>query len=203
MPIFPVLLIGAAAEIAVLVLVAQAIGVLPTLGLLLAGALLGTWLVKREGRRMLAQVREAATARRSADREVSDGVLIAAGGLLFLVPGFLSDVAGLACVFPPTRSLLRRRMQRSAERRAQAMREQVRWSFQSGSAGAGSFGSVPFGQAPSGNGPAGRRETSEGDVIDGEVVSVSEDDAESSQQRSDSEGGGPDALPPRRGPSTA
>ncbi|MHA6800313.1 FxsA family protein [Bounagaea algeriensis] len=200
MPIFPVLLIGAAAEIAVLVLVAQTIGVLPTLGLLLAGALLGTWLVKREGRRMLAQAREAATARRSADREVSDGVLIAGGGLLFLVPGFLSDVAALACVLPPTRSLLRRRMQRSAERRAQAMREQVRWSFPGGSAGAG-----PFGNAPSGSGPAGRRGTSEGDVIDGEVVSVSEDDAESPQQRSDSEDDGPDpdALPPRRGPSTA
>ncbi|MHA6804753.1 FxsA family protein [Salinifilum ghardaiensis] len=200
MPIFPVLLIGAAAEIAVLVLVAQAIGALPTLGLLLAGALLGTWLVKREGRRMLAQFREAATARRPADREVSDGVLIAGGGLLFLVPGFLSDLAGLVCVLPPTRSLLRRRMQRSAERRAQAMREQVHRGFPGGS-----FGAVPFGTAPSGggpSGPAGRRDAT-GDVIDGEVVSVSEDDEEQPRQRPDSDDGGPDALPPRRGPSTA
>lgn len=201
MPIFVVLLIAAVVEISVLVLVAQAIGVLPTLGLLVGGAILGTWLVRREGRRTLAEFREAAFTRRPAERELSDGVLIAGGGLLILLPGLVSDVAGLVFLFPPTRSVLRRRMMRSAERRAKTMRDRM-WlhaqraqrqggvSFGTGGAAFGGGGSTRDRGA---NGAAGG-----GDVIDGEVVSVSEDDAEQQSGNSGSGTDQPNVLPPRR-----
>ena len=48
MPVLLLLLIGGVAEIAVLVALGNAIGVLPTIGLLLASAALGVWLLRRE-----------------------------------------------------------------------------------------------------------------------------------------------------------
>jgi UPF0716 protein FxsA len=47
-------------------------------------------------------------------------MLIAAAGGLILLPGFVSDVLALALLFPPTRSLITRRVTGLAERRAQA-----------------------------------------------------------------------------------
>ncbi|MBQ6642510.1 MAG: FxsA family protein, partial [Saccharopolyspora sp.] len=125
-PILLLLLAIGLVEISVLVLVGNAVGVLPTIGLLLAGGVLGSWLMRREGARTLRAFNEAAKLRRPPERELSDGVLIVAGGALIVLPGFVSDVLGLLCLLPPTRALLRRWMQRSAERRAQRVREQVR-----------------------------------------------------------------------------
>ncbi|MDA3631115.1 FxsA family protein [Saccharopolyspora oryzae] len=170
MPIFVVLLIAVAAEIAVLVALGQVIGVLPTLGLLVAGAVLGAWLLRREGRRTMVEFREAARLRRSPDREISDGVLIAASGLLIILPGLLSDVAGLLLLFPPIRAVLRKRMLRAAERRSKQMQDQVWLHTQRVRRERGSAGS---------------------DVIDGEVVSVTEDDEPTADA-------GPKLLPPQR-----
>ncbi|RKT86819.1 UPF0716 protein FxsA [Saccharopolyspora antimicrobica] len=172
MPIFVVLLLSVVAEIAVLVALGQAIGVLATLGLLVAGAVLGAWLLRREGRRTMVEFREAARLRRSPDREISDGVLIAAAGLLIILPGLLSDVAGLLLLFPPIRAVLRKRMLRAAERRSKEMQDQVwlhtqRVRRERGAAAPGS------------------------DVIDGEVVSVTEDDERVPDD-------GPRLLPPQR-----
>jgi UPF0716 protein FxsA len=48
-------------------------------------------------------------------------VLIAAAGLLIVVPGFVSDVVGLFLLFPPTRRLVSRRLARRAEERERAV----------------------------------------------------------------------------------
>ncbi|MEU6132523.1 FxsA family protein [Saccharopolyspora sp. NPDC047091] len=170
MPILLLLLAIGVVEISVLVLVGSTIGVLPTIALLFGGAFLGSWLLRREGRRSLQAFNEAATQRKAPDREVADGVLVVAGGLLIALPGFVSDVVGLVLLLPMTRSLVRRRLQRRAERHAEQVQQRF-WAhagaqgFPAGFAGAGFPGS--------GSGGAG---TGSGDVIDGEVVSVSEDD---------------------------
>ena len=65
---------------------------------------------------------EAARDHRVAHVELTDGLLVAMGGLLLLVPGLVTDVAGLLLLLPPTRSLVRRRMVREAERRAPVLR---------------------------------------------------------------------------------
>lgn len=114
MPILLVLLIAAAVEVTVLVVVGDAIGVLPTIGLLLLASLVGAWLLRREGRRTLHAFTEAVRTRQPPHRELIDGVLIAAGGVLIVLPGFVSDVIALLVLLSPTRALLRRRMLRSA-----------------------------------------------------------------------------------------
>jgi UPF0716 protein FxsA len=54
---------------------------------------------------------------RSPGREVLDGALILLGGLLLIVPGFLSDVLGAIALLPPTRSLLRGQLARHIQSR--------------------------------------------------------------------------------------
>jgi UPF0716 protein FxsA len=95
-------------EIWVIVQVGQAIGVVPTLVLLLADAVLGTWLFRREGRRAWAALREAIAARRVPAKEVADGALVVLGGAFLLSPGFVTDAIGVLCLLPPTRAVLRR-----------------------------------------------------------------------------------------------
>ena len=95
-------------ELYVILQVGQAIGVLPTIGLLLAVSFLGAWLVKREGMRTWRAFRTAIEAGRVPARETADGALVILGGALLLAPGFVTDALGLLCVLPPTRALVRR-----------------------------------------------------------------------------------------------
>jgi UPF0716 protein FxsA len=95
-------------EIWVIVLVGQAIGIVPTLLLLLADAVLGTWLFRREGRKAWAALRDAIAERRVPAKEVADGALVVVGGAFLLSPGFVTDAVGVLCLLPPTRAVLRR-----------------------------------------------------------------------------------------------
>lgn len=114
MPLFLILLfiVVPIAELYVIIQVGEAIGVFPTLALLLADALLGSWLVKHQGRGAWRRFNEALAARRFPGREVVDGVLIVIGGTLLLTPGFITDVFGFFLLVPPTRALSRRLLKR-------------------------------------------------------------------------------------------
>jgi UPF0716 protein FxsA len=95
-------------ELYVIIQVGQAIGVVPTLAILLADALLGSMLLRHQGRGAWRRFNEALAARRFPAREVADGLMIAVGGTLLLTPGFVTDVFGLLLLIPPTRAVLRR-----------------------------------------------------------------------------------------------
>ena len=162
------LLAAAVLEIAVLVLVVHALGAGPTVGLLILNVLVGSWLLRREGRRTVREVTEAARLRRPPERGLGDGVITAAGGILVMLPGFLSDLAGLVCLLPVTRRPLRGWVQRAAERRSQQAWSSVGARGWPGGAAAG-WG------APGGAGQGASAAPGE-DVIDGEVISVDEED---------------------------
>lgn len=118
----PFLLLYLVVEIVALVALVSWIGIGWTLLVLLAGSALGLWLARREGLRAVRAMTEAARDRRVAHVELTDGLLVAVGGLLLLVPGLVTDVAGLLLLLPPTRSLVRRRMVRAAEQQAPGLR---------------------------------------------------------------------------------
>jgi UPF0716 protein FxsA len=118
----PFVLLYLVVEIVAVVALASWIGFGWTLVVLLAGAVIGVWLARREGLRVARALAEAARERRVAHVETTDGMLVAAGGLLLVVPGLVTDVAGLLLLLPPTRALVRRRMVRAAERRAPGLR---------------------------------------------------------------------------------
>jgi UPF0716 protein FxsA len=106
------------AEIAAIWAVGSAVGVLGTLGLLLAGAFLGSWLARREGGKAMRAFLSAARAGQPAEKELTDGMLVALGGVLILVPGFVSDVLGLLLMLPPSRAVARRLWLKRMEKRA-------------------------------------------------------------------------------------
>ena len=95
-------------EIYVIIQVGQVIGAWPTVLLLVLESLIGSWLIKREGRRAWDALRREAGTGRLPGRELADGALVLIGGTLLLTPGFVTDVAGFFFVLPPTRPLARR-----------------------------------------------------------------------------------------------
>lgn len=181
-----VVLAAVVAEIAVLVLVAHHLGVAATVGLLVLNVIVGAWLLRREGRRTVREVTEAARLRRPPERGLGDGVITAAGGILVMVPGFLTDVVGLCCLVPITRAPLRRWLERAAERRSQAAFTSM---AAGGWPGAAAAGWTAPGRGSSGAGTSGSsgrgsdRGSDRDDVIDGEVISVDEEDEPSSGHR--------------------
>jgi UPF0716 protein FxsA len=109
MPLLLVLLfiVVPIAELALLIQVGQLIGVWWTVLLLVADAVLGSMLMRAQGRAAWRRFNEALAEARIPHREVVDGVLVIFGGVLLLTPGFLTDIFGLLFLFPPSRALLR------------------------------------------------------------------------------------------------
>ena len=95
-------------ELYVIIQIGGLIGVWPTLALLLADALLGSLLLRHQGRGAWRRFNEALAERRFPGREVADGLMIAIGGTLLLTPGFVTDIFGVLLLIPPTRAIARR-----------------------------------------------------------------------------------------------
>ncbi len=105
------------AELFVAIKVAETLGVIAMLLLLVVSWPIGGWALRSQGRAAWRRLSAAVAAGRSPGREVLDGVLIMLGGLLLIVPGFLSDLVGVLALLPPTRSLLRGRLARHLQSR--------------------------------------------------------------------------------------
>ena len=105
------------AELYVIIQVGGAIGVIPTLVLLLLDALLGSMLLRHQGRAAWVRFNRALAENRLPHKEVFDGVLIIFGGCLLITPGFLTDILGLFLLIPPTRAIVRGISSRIVRRR--------------------------------------------------------------------------------------
>lgn len=95
-------------ELALLVQVGSWIGVLPTVGIVAVTGLVGAWLARTQGLRVLTGLQMEMAAGRVPAQPFLDGTAILVGGLLLLTPGILSDVLGFALLLPPTRRPLQR-----------------------------------------------------------------------------------------------
>jgi UPF0716 protein FxsA len=119
MPLLLVILFIAVpiAELAVIIQVGQTIGVWWTIAILVADSVLGSLLMRSQGRAVWRRFNGALQAGRAPAREVADGVLVIFGGALLLTPGFITDILGLLLLLPPTRAVIRRLFLRQAMRR--------------------------------------------------------------------------------------
>jgi UPF0716 protein FxsA len=120
------------AELAVIIEVGSLIGVWLTIALLIADSVLGSVLMRSQGRAAWRRFNAALVEGRPPAREVLDGVLVIFGGALLLTPGFITDVFGLAFLLPPTRAVLRRLLvRRFALRMVSAVaRPRDRWDVE-------------------------------------------------------------------------
>ncbi len=105
------------AELFVAIKIAEAIGVLYMFLLLIVSWPVGAWALRSQGRAAWRRLSAAVSAGRSPGREVLDGVLVLIGGVLLIIPGFLSDLLGICALLPPTRWLLRGRVARHLQSR--------------------------------------------------------------------------------------
>ena len=96
------------AEIYLLVQVGHVIGVWWTLAILVGEAMLGAWLVRREGSRAWTALNSAFASGRMPTGELADTALVLVGGVLLVMPGFITDVFGLLFLLPFTRPLARK-----------------------------------------------------------------------------------------------
>src|SRR5881398_3304005 len=112
LPLILLFIVVPIAELYVILKVGDLIGTLPTIALLVADSLLGSWLLKSQGRTVWQRFQETMQAGRVPHREVFDGVLVIFGGAFLITPGFITDIVGLFLLLPPTRALVRRAVAR-------------------------------------------------------------------------------------------
>lgn len=106
----PLLFIGLPiAEIAVFILVGGAIGVLPTLALVVLAAAAGVSVIRIQGLQTLARLQASLEAGGDPSGPLAHGALVAIAGILLVIPGFLTDVVGLLMLIPAVRKALIRR----------------------------------------------------------------------------------------------
>lgn len=142
------------AEIAVLINVGEIIGGWNTVLLVILSAMLGAFLVKREGVATLAQAQLKMQKGELPAKELGSGLLLLVAGVLLVTPGFITDIFGLLLTLPFTRNSI-------GEVLFTALNGKIHMS---GNMGAGGFGAGGFGHGDS-NQSAFRQDD---DIIDGE-----------------------------------
>jgi len=141
-------------EIAVLIQVGGALGLVPTLAIIVATAILGTIMLRQQGLATLAKARGRMSSGQLPAEQLMEGVLLLIGGVLLLTPGFVTDAFGFFCLVPFTRQWLARKL---------ASRSTVGMFTQAGTAGQANTNTGPEPGARS----VPPRRPSGGDVIEG------------------------------------
>lgn len=93
-------------EIALLIKVGQVIGFWATILIVIATAVLGTWLLHRQGMETLRRVISSMDDGKPPVQPVLEGFLLIIAGLLLLTPGIITDTLGLILLIPPVRELV-------------------------------------------------------------------------------------------------
>ena len=97
-------------EIGTFILVGKEIGVFPVFILILATAFLGMGLVRRHVQVTVVQIRLEMMQGKIPRTQLMDGLSILIGGILLIIPGFITDLIGLLFILPQTRSFFKDRM---------------------------------------------------------------------------------------------
>lgn len=112
LPIGRILLIAFVAmpliEIAVLIQVGSWLGLWPTLGLIVLTAVIGTWMLRRQGFAVMARAQQQLADGGIPLGEVFEGFCLVVAGALLLTPGFVTDFIGGSLLMPPVRAWLYR-----------------------------------------------------------------------------------------------
>ncbi|MEE8392948.1 MAG: FxsA family protein [Rhodospirillales bacterium] len=95
-------------EIMVLIDVGEGIGLWPTMAAVILTAMVGSALLRHQGLSVMERARQSLEQNRFPADEVFDGVCVLVAGAMLLIPGFITDVAGLMLFLPFLRTALKR-----------------------------------------------------------------------------------------------
>ncbi len=93
-------------EIALFIEVGGAIGLGPTLAIVVLTAIAGTWLMRRQGLMTLERLQQSLAEGRNPADPMAQGAMILVAGVLLLTPGFFTDTIGFLLLLPPVRVAL-------------------------------------------------------------------------------------------------
>jgi UPF0716 protein FxsA len=93
-------------EVVIFIELGSRLGAWSVVFLILLTGLIGAWLARREGIRVLRGIQDEFTGGRVPGPELVEGSLILAGGILLLTPGFFTDLVGLGLLIPQSRRRL-------------------------------------------------------------------------------------------------
>ncbi|WP_404397139.1 membrane protein FxsA [Stutzerimonas chloritidismutans] len=119
---FVLFLLFPLAELYVLIKVGGSIGALATILLLVLSGIAGILLLRLAGFATAWRARERLARGELPEREMLQGLMMAIGGGLLFLPGFISDVLALVVLFPPTRNFLFRQINRQIEAQVRRQR---------------------------------------------------------------------------------
>jgi UPF0716 protein FxsA len=94
-------------EVLAFIEVGMAIGWLWAVLLLLGTSIIGFQMARSQGRMAFRELSRAFSERRPPRTAAMDGALGSLGGLLLLIPGFVTDLIGLVLLLPPAKRLVR------------------------------------------------------------------------------------------------
>ena len=152
-------------EIALFIQVGGVIGLFPTLAIVIATALAGTVLLRRQGLATLSKLQSSVAEGRNPMNPIAHGAMILVSGVLLLTPGFFTDAVGLLLLVPGVRAAL---IKAGAARMAEGKMSFATFSTQNAHPGPGSQpGSQPRPHPGQRSGPT---------TIDGEFEHINDPD---------------------------
>jgi len=154
-------LLTPAVELGLLIQVDRLIGFWPTIGLIIATGVAGSYLARREGVSTWRRLNERLNEGGLPGKELTDGVIILVAGALLVTPGVLTDVVGFMGLLPPTRALIRKLIMNRIQKKMDEGELEFRFGFFGGGGGPPGWnppqdGSDGFGGPASGDGPQPR-----------------------------------------------
>ncbi len=107
MPIFALILIWGLIELMLMIFVADAIGALTTIGLLVLAVMIGSWLIRTQQEQWrLAIYEQGINSIDSQVKPMKEGLFRFLAGILLILPGFLSDILAIFLYIPLLRKIL-------------------------------------------------------------------------------------------------
>jgi UPF0716 protein FxsA len=99
-------------ELSLLIELGHHIGLGSTLAIVIITGVIGAYLAKYEGFKVIYRIRQELRSGRIPAEGLIDGAIILAGGLLLLTPGLLTDTIGFLALIPVTRNYLKKYLKR-------------------------------------------------------------------------------------------
>ncbi len=93
-------------ELGILIKLGSLIGVLNTITIIILTGITGAYLAKTQGISLLVKIQSNLQQGVLPSQELLEGLLIFAGGITLLTPGFFTDLIGLMLLLPQTRQIL-------------------------------------------------------------------------------------------------
>ena len=104
--IFLVFIIIPIIEISIFITIGTNIGILNTIAIILITALVGIFLVRRQGIKLLFDAQKNLSQGIMPTEEIKGGIFLLISGLLLITPGFFTDCIGFAFFLNPVQNLV-------------------------------------------------------------------------------------------------